>query len=169
MNLERLKILRKEKKVTQGEIAKVLGVARTTYANYEQGTRQVDNKTLNKLADFFNVTEQTINNWKLAREGFFESLKKGKLLADAKVASALYHRALGYEHEEDKIFQFEGEPVIVPTIKHYPPDTTAAIFWLKNRRPSAWRDRQDINVTGDMSADVSAKIEEIRAKFNDKK
>lgn len=56
MNLERLKILRKEKKVTQGEIAKFLGIARTTYANYEQGTRQVDNKTLNKLADFFNVS-----------------------------------------------------------------------------------------------------------------
>lgn len=93
------------------------------------------------LADFFDVTEQTINNWKLARDGFFESLKKGKLLADAKVASALYHRALGYEHEEDKIFVDDGQPVIVPTIKHYPPDTVAGIFWLKNRRPDLWRDK----------------------------
>ena len=93
------------------------------------------------LADFFDVTEQTINNWKLARDGFFESLKKGKLLADANVASALYHRALGYEHEEDKIFVDDGQPVIVPTIKHYPPDTVAGIFWLKNRRPDLWRDK----------------------------
>jgi len=94
-----------------------------------------------ELADFFNVTEQTINNWKLARDGFFESLKKGKLLADANVVDSLYKRALGYEHDEDKIFVVDGQPLIVPTIKHYPPDTVAAIFWLKNRRSDAWRDK----------------------------
>ena len=94
-----------------------------------------------ELADFFNVTEQTINNWKLDRDGFFESLKRGKLLADANVVDSLYKRALGYEHDEDKIFVVDGQPLIVPTIKHYPPDTVAAIFWLKNRRSDAWRDK----------------------------
>jgi hypothetical protein len=61
------------------------------------------------------------------------------------VASKLFHRAIGYEHPEDKIFNNNGEEMVVPTIKHYPPDTTAAIFWLKNRQPDKWRDRQEID------------------------
>ena len=126
-----------------------------------------------EMADFFGVTEQTLNNWKTDKDGnetpFFESLKRGKVEADARVVDSLYQRALGYSCREDKVFLVDKKPLIVPMMKQYPPDTTAAIFWLKNRRPSEWRDRQDINVTGDMPADVSAKIEEIRAKYNDKK
>lgn len=94
-----------------------------------------------ELADFFEVTESTLNLWKQKHSEFSESLKKGKLLADAEVADALYHRAIGYEHPEDKIFQYEGQPIIVPTIKHYPPDTGAAAMWLKNRRSQNWRNR----------------------------
>ena len=126
-----------------------------------------------EMADFFGVTEQTLNNWKTDKDGnetpFFESLKRGKVESDARVVDSLYQRALGYSCREDKVFLVDKKPLIVPMMKQYPPDTTAAIFWLKNRRPSEWRDRQDINVTGDMPADVSAKIEEIKAKFNDKK
>lgn len=94
------------------------------------------------LADFFEVTETTINNWKNEHPNFFESIKKGKDLADAKVAERLYKRALGYEQKEDKIFNDNGTPLIVPTVKHYPPDPTSAIFWLKNRQPKKWRDKQ---------------------------
>ena len=126
-----------------------------------------------EIADFFGVTEQTLNNWKTDKDGnetpFFESLKRGKVESDARVVDSLYQRALGYSCREDKVFLVDKKPLIVPMMKQYPPDTTAAIFWLKNRRPSEWRDRQDINVTGDMPADVSAKIEEIKAKYNDKK
>lgn len=56
MNVERLKKMRKERGLTQGKLAQQIGIARTTYANYEQGLRDVDNKTLNKLADFFDVS-----------------------------------------------------------------------------------------------------------------
>ena len=56
MNAQKLKALRKAKGITQSELADILGVARTTYANYEQGTREPDNKTLNKLADYFEVS-----------------------------------------------------------------------------------------------------------------
>jgi len=101
-----------------------------------------------ELADFFGVTESTLNLWKKEHPEFSESLKNGKEVADANVADRLYKRAMGYEHPEDKIFQYEGEPVIVPTIKHYPPDTTAAIFWLKNRQRGKWRDKQDHEVFG---------------------
>jgi hypothetical protein len=101
-----------------------------------------------EMADFFGVAESTFNLWKKEHEEFSESLKKGKLLADANVANKLYQRALGYSHPEDKIFNDNGEPMIVPTIKHYPPDPTAAIFWLKNRKPQEWRDKRETELTG---------------------
>jgi hypothetical protein len=100
------------------------------------------------LAEFFEVAESTINKWKLDYPEFSEALKRGKVEADAKVASSLYNRALGYSHPEDKIFNANGEPLVVPTTKHYPPDPTAAIFWLKNRQKEVWRDKHDHEHTG---------------------
>lgn len=99
------------------------------------------------MADFFEVSESTINLWKNKHPEFSESIKRGKISADANVASRLYKRAIGYEHDEDKIFNNQGEPLIVPTTKHVQPDTTAAIFWLKNRQPKMWRDKQELDVT----------------------
>lgn len=102
------------------------------------------------LADFFEVSRQTIHNWQAAHQEFFDALKVGKAEADDRVERSLYQRAVGYSHPEDKIFMPAGKdaPVIVPTVKHYPPDTTAMIFWLKNRRPAAWRDVQAMEHTG---------------------
>ncbi len=96
-----------------------------------------------QLGFIFSVDESTINRWKKDRR-VSQVLKKGKEVADQMVERSLFERACGYSHPEDKIFQYEGEPVVVPTIKHYPPDTLAAIFWLKNRKPKDWRDRQEI-------------------------
>lgn len=94
-----------------------------------------------EMAKFFDVKKQTLNNWKSDYPEFFASLKEGKVLADGKVVASLYHRALGYSHPEDDIRAIAGEVVITPTIKHYPPDTTACIFWLKNRQPDKWREK----------------------------
>ena len=69
------------------------------------------------LGDFFGVSETTINNWKLREPNFVESLKNGKMQADANVACSLYKRALGYEQDTVKVFQFQGEPVIVPVVE----------------------------------------------------
>lgn len=110
-----------------------------------------------EIADFFEVTEQTINNWKSEHDEFFESIKKGKIIADANVADRLYQRAMGYTHDAVKIFPSGGEaedkegnkvkgPLIVPYQEHYPPDTVAAIFWLKNRQKDKWRDKQEVDV-----------------------
>jgi DNA-binding XRE family transcriptional regulator len=100
-----------------------------------------------QLAEFFNVTEQTINNWKKDHPSFFESIKKGKQDADAEVANSLFHRAKGYSHPEVKVFNNQGEIVTHDTVKHYAPDPTSAIFWLKNRQPKLWRDKQEIENT----------------------
>lgn len=101
-----------------------------------------------ELASFFEVDVSTIDAWKKQHQEFSRALKAGKDDADATVAKRLFKRATGYSHPEDKIFNDSGKPLIVPTIKHYPPDTTAAIFWLKNRQRDKWRDRHDHEHTG---------------------
>lgn len=100
-----------------------------------------------ELGDFFGVSEQTINSWKQKFPEFLEALKTGKASADANVAHSLYRRALGYSHPEDDIKVVSGVVVATPTVKHYPPDTTACIFWLKNRDKENWRDRHEIDAT----------------------
>jgi len=112
-----------------------------------------------ELADFFGVTEQTINGWKKSRKAFFDALNGGKLEADAKVANSLYQRALGYSHPDVHISNYQGEITVTPITKYYPPDTTAAIFWLKNRRRSDWRDKQDVSVTSDPIAELLGAID----------
>ena len=97
------------------------------------------------LADFFGVTVRTILNWQTWHEPFFRALKSGKSAADDRVERSLYLRAVGYTHEAVKIFMPAGakEPVFAEYRKHVPPDTTACIFWLKNRRREEWRDKID--------------------------
>lgn len=103
-----------------------------------------------ELAEIFDVCETTINKWKLDHIEFCEALKKGKALADAEVASKLFHRATGYSHEAVKIVADAKtkEEHIVHYTEHYPPDTTAAIFWLKNRQRGKWRDKVEQEITG---------------------
>lgn len=107
-----------------------------------------------EIADFFNVSATTISNWKEAYPEFLESIKKGKIVADLIVANSLFKRANGYSHPEVDIKMYEGKIIKTPLVKHYPPDTTAAIFWLKNRRGKVdpyegqkWADKQEIDHT----------------------
>lgn len=103
------------------------------------------------LADFFEVEERTINNWKHDYPEFFQSIKKGKKIADANVAEKLYKRATGYEHIDTKFATHEGQITdSLEYIKHYAPDTGAAIFWLKNRQPEIWREKQEIQHSGEV-------------------
>lgn len=93
------------------------------------------------LAEFFEVEESTLNNWKKAHPSFLESIKKGKAQADANVADRLYQRAMGYEHDDVHVSNYQGEVSLTPIRKIYAPDPTAAIFWLKNRQAKQWRDK----------------------------
>lgn len=103
-----------------------------------------------ELADFFEVSESTINLWKISHPEFSESIARGKVSADAEVAEKLYHRALGYSHNAVKIFMPAGAqtPVYADYTEHYPPDTQAASLWLRNRQGSKWRDKQEHEHTG---------------------
>ncbi|TWI32752.1 Homeodomain-like domain-containing protein [Paracoccus sulfuroxidans] len=100
-----------------------------------------------EIADFFDVHVRTIYRWKADHDAFCQSLKAGKDQADDRVERSLYQKAIGYEQDEVKIFMPAGaeEPVYAPYRAKIAPDTTAAIFWLKNRRKADWRDRQEVD------------------------
>lgn len=100
-----------------------------------------------EVADFFEVDVRTIHRWKHKHEEFCHSLKVGKVQADERVERSLYHRAIGYEQQDVKIFMPAGSenPVYAPFTAKVAPDTTAAIFWLKNRKPDEWRDAKDVD------------------------
>ena len=100
------------------------------------------------LADFFGVSDRTRYRWAAKHEDFCQALKAGKQTADLRVERALYHRAVGYSFDSEKVFQFQGTIVRAPMREHVPPDTTAGIFWLKNRRKEDWRDKIDHEHTG---------------------
>jgi hypothetical protein len=101
-----------------------------------------------EIADFFEVDERTIYRWKGQNEAFCQALKVGKDEADNRVERSLYQRAVGYSHPDVHVSSYMGDVTLTPIVKHYPPETVAAIFWLKNRRPEAWRDKLDHEHTG---------------------
>ena len=103
-----------------------------------------------ELAELFGVGETTINAWKLAHQEFAEALKAGKAPADERVERSLYHRAIGYTFDSEKILAIGGAAVRIPIKEHMPPDTTAMIFWLKNRRKDVWRDKHDLEHSGSL-------------------
>ena len=100
-----------------------------------------------KIAGFFKVRERTINNWKKDHAEFFQALKKGKDEFDSDVIEkSLAKRASGYSHPDVHISNYQGKITVTPIIKHYPPDPTSMIFWLKNRLPDRWRDKQKVEI-----------------------
>ena len=117
-----------------------------------------------QMAAEFDVALSTVSLWKTEHPEFSEALKAGKAIPDNKVEACLFKRATGYNHKAVKIFMPAGaeEPVYAPYIEHWAPDVTAQIFWLKNRRPDRWRDKQDIQVeTGPLEIRVTHETEGI--------
>ena len=106
-----------------------------------------------EMAEVFDVSVRTLHRWKLDSEEFCHALKAGKEIADERVARALYQNATGYEYRETqaikvKTGQYEEKVELVEVEKHKPAETTAGIFWLKNRRRDEWRDKIDHELTG---------------------
>jgi hypothetical protein len=97
-----------------------------------------------EIALVLGICEKTLNNYKEKTE-FLQAIKRGKAIADKEVVRSLYERAIGYNHPEVKVFQHNGEIVTHNVTKHYPPDATSMIFWLKNRDPERWRDKSEVS------------------------
>ena len=90
------------------------------------------------------ITERTLRDWKRRYPTINACLKSSKDLADTIVENALFRKATGYKTKEVS-YKADSDGNLVPVSaveKEVPPDTTAQIFWLKNRRPDLWRDRR---------------------------
>lgn len=120
-----------------------------------------------EMAEFFSVSERTLNTWKKAHPDFLQSLKAGKIEADTHVASSLYQSAIGGHVVTETRVQEAPDGNITRTTetKQVPPNVTAQVFWMKNRQPSKWRDKQEIQQ--DVSITGVASIEELDAMFAD--
>jgi hypothetical protein len=97
-----------------------------------------------QIAYMLGVSLNTVTNWKNKHPEFLGALKLGKDEADDRVEHSLYQRATGYSHPDTHISVHAGKVKKTAITKHYPPETTAGIFWLKNRRPKQWRERHEL-------------------------
>ena len=120
-----------------------------------------------KIGEFFRVNERTVNNWKDKHPEFFQSLKRGKDDFDTNVIEkSLAKRATGYQYKEiTKAISKDVVPstckdqlvTVKEVTKEAAPDPTSMIFWLKNRQPERWRDKQTIE-TGVRLEDILAAL-----------
>lgn len=133
-----------------------------------------DGLTEKQIAKNLGISESTLNDYKKKHPEFLESLKKGKEIVDFEVENALLKRALGYEYEEitkERIVRKDEHGKILTDIHGFPtyemavtkivekevaPDTTAQIFWLKNRKPNEWRDKRNIEHSGELNQNINS-------------
>ena len=122
-----------------------------------------DGLTDEQIASNMGITRKTLAEWKTKYSNICDTLKRGKAVVDIQVENALLKRALGYSYDEvtrERVLDYDpstGQVVgshmeITKTVKkEVQSDTTAQIFWLKNRRPEQWRDKRDVSVEGEIS------------------
>lgn len=99
------------------------------------------------LAELFDVHLRTVRLWITRHPSFHHAVKTNKPGADDRVQRSLYQRAIGYTFDAVKVFQHEGRVIEHQVREHVPPDTAACIIWLKNRRPTEWRDRRELDIS----------------------
>lgn len=101
----------------------------------------LDNK---QMANNMGITPSTFYEWQKKFPQISDTIKGGKDAPDREVENAMYKSAIGFEYTEEMVSN-TGE--VVEVRKYSKPNTTAQIFWLKNRKPADWRDRQEIEQT----------------------
>lgn len=124
-------------------------IAKYTYWLTEEGLLLIegwarDGLTEEQIANNIGISRSTLNEWKKKFSDISDTLKQSKEIADRQVENALHKTALGFYYEEDMVTN-QGDVVRVK--KYSKPNTTAQIFWLKNRKPADWRDKQEIEQT----------------------
>lgn len=97
------------------------------------------NATDAEVARTVGISERALNNWKGQYPEFLQSIERAKRGVDLRVEANLFRNATGFYVREEKIFVSFGKVIRVPTLKYYPPDTKAQMFWLANRQPDKWR------------------------------
>lgn len=122
-----------------------------------------DGLTDEQIAKNIGIATSTFYEWKKKEIEFSKALKKGKEVIDFEVENALLKKALGYTImlNKQKVTK-DGDVVDITEEVHVPPDTTAQIFWLKNRKPNNWKDRVETDEDKEAVANASQVIAKIR-------
>ena len=137
-----------------------------------------DGLTDEQIAENIGISRSTLNEWKKNYPDISDTLKRGKEIVDIEVENALLNNARGFTYTEQvvatkKEYIYENgrkvkeisEPVVVTVERYKQPETTAQIFWLKNRRPDNWRDKQEVQVSGALETEKS-KLDELIKQMN---
>lgn len=122
-----------------------------------------DGLTEEQIAYNMDIARSTLSDWKNKYPDILDVLKRGKDVVDRQVENALLKRALGYEYDEKT--EENGKITKIVT-KQVPPDVTAQIFWLKNRKPDIFRDKRNIEMSGGIGLTAGEK-KELAEKFID--
>lgn len=113
-----------------------------------------DGLTNEQISGNIGINPKTLYDWIKKWPEIEEALRMGKEPVDRAVENALLKKALGYTEKVEKVKVLsEGEIVRYNEEVYYPPDTTAAIFWLKNRKPGEWRDQRNIEHSGQIAGE----------------
>ena len=127
-----------EKWITEEGLIKIQGWAR-------------DGLSDEQIAHNMGIVPSTLYDWQKKHSEISESLKKGKEVVDREVENALLKSALGFRYTEDAVTN-KGD--VVEVEKYERPNVTAQIFWLKNRKKETWKDKQEIEHSGDMNQHI---------------
>ena len=120
--------------------------------------------TETEIATELDINPSTLTRWKQRYPELVEALKESRDFVDSLVEDALLKRALGYEYEEVKMIATQDGKTrrVEKTKKMVVPDTTAQIFWLKNRQPEKWRDKPQPDATDDSLKAIADALKEAR-------
>lgn len=111
-----------------------------------------DGLTVEQIAENLGVGVANFYRYQSENEELREALKNGREVIDVMVENALLKAALGYDYREEELNKITGEPIELRKVAH--PNTTALIFWLKNRKPKQWRDKQELEHLGGIAIKV---------------
>ena len=132
-----------------------------------------DGLTDEQIAKNLGIGIRTFYEYKEKYPQFSQSLKRGKEVVDTEVENALLKRALGYTYDEETYEELsDGTSKSKTVTKHIPGDTTAQIFWLKNRKPGVWRDKTAIEHSGEIKGNnpfAGLSTEELKKLIKDEK
>jgi len=109
----------------------------------------IQGKNNMEIAEEMDISEKTFYNWINEHEGFLQAKKQAKDLMNDIVELNLYKRANGYSNNKAvKIFQFQGEPVVIPYTEFLPPDVSAISKWLAANKPEVYNEKTVMELTG---------------------
>jgi hypothetical protein len=127
-----------------------------------------------EIAAELGISKKTLYTWKKTHQEVDEALSRGRDWFDATVETRLYQNATGFKttakHQEFAIDPTTGERTLVSetvNVNEHPPNTTAQIFWLKNRQPTKWRDKHEVDLSADISIGLPPKPEDAYADEDD--